>query len=211
MDSLNHHKYKWNSSHSDWTRYMPIILSTINLGQMQTAVTRNSRHSLLSKTTWSNIHLKINSKLEGAASSYVNGIYIVSFSIYEMIMFFKGHHADKKGWCTKQNVMDDRHMLFVIKDTHIKYLFEIILRPNKISKRMLPIHATVMDFFDTVDEKNHQRAMDNLYSSDDFFKAVYNHEKNYWLMVLRGKEWGKYRHTLHKRNWIQRRHRLPLQ
>ena len=34
-----------------------------------------------------------------------------------------------------------------------------------------------MAFFDTVDEKNHQCAMDNLYNSDAFFKEAYNHEK----------------------------------
>ena len=49
MDSINNHKYKLNSSHSEWTRYMPIISSTINLGQIQTAVTRHLRHSLLEK------------------------------------------------------------------------------------------------------------------------------------------------------------------
>ena len=35
MDSLHHHNYKWDSSHSEWTSYMAIISSTIYLGQMQ--------------------------------------------------------------------------------------------------------------------------------------------------------------------------------
>ena len=43
----------------------------------------------------------------------------VSFYIDKMTMCFKGHHADKKGLCTKKNVVDYRHMIFVRKDTHI--------------------------------------------------------------------------------------------
>ena len=48
--------------------------------------------------------------------------------------------------------MDYRHTFFVRKDTHIKYLFEIILRPNKISKRIFPFRARVVSFFNNVDE-----------------------------------------------------------
>ena len=46
------------------------------------------------------------------------------------------------------------------------------------SKRMLILHDIVMAFFDTVEGKHHQCAMDHLYNSDDFSKATYNHEKN---------------------------------
>ena len=42
---------------------------------------------------------------------------------------------------------------------------------------MSPLDARVMAIFDTVQEKNHQLAMDNLYNSATFFKAAYNHEK----------------------------------
>ena len=52
----------------------------------------------------------------------------VAFSIYETTMRFKFHHAEKKGWRTKQKVTDYRHMLFFRKDTHIKYLCTMILR-----------------------------------------------------------------------------------
>ena len=48
-----------------------------------------------------------------------------------------------------------------------------------LSKRMLPLHARVMAFLDTVEEKHYQCAMDNLYKSGTFLKAAYNHEKNY--------------------------------
>ena len=47
VDNIYHHKYNWNAIHSKWTRYMIIILSTTYLGQMKTAVTRNSRNCLL--------------------------------------------------------------------------------------------------------------------------------------------------------------------
>ena len=40
-------------------------------------------------------------------------------------MCFKGHHTYKKGLCKNQKVMDYRHMLFVRKDTRIKYLCEM--------------------------------------------------------------------------------------
>ena len=35
MYYLHHNKYKLNSSQSEWTRYIPIISSTIYLGQMK--------------------------------------------------------------------------------------------------------------------------------------------------------------------------------
>ena len=68
-------------------------------------------------------------------------------------------------------------MLFFRKDTHIKYLCEMILCQKK-TKRMLPFYARVMVFSDTVDGKHHQCAMDYLYNSDAFFKAAYNHKKH---------------------------------
>ena len=58
VEYLHNHRYSKNSNHSKWTIYMPIISSTIYLVQMKTAVTINSRHYLLSKNTWSNLHLK---------------------------------------------------------------------------------------------------------------------------------------------------------
>ena len=77
-----------------------------------------------------------------------------------------------------------------------------------LAKRMVPLHAIVVAFFDTVEGKYHQRAMYNIYNSDAFSKASYNHEKNYRLMMLQWKEWEASCHTLHNRNWSQRRHRL---
>ena len=43
-----------------------------------------------------------------------------------------------------------------------------------LAKRMFPLHARVMDFFDTAEEKNHQCAMYNIYNLDAFFKEAYN-------------------------------------
>ena len=56
-----------------------------------------------------------------------------------------------------------------------------------VSKIMLPLHNRVMDSFDTVDEKQHQCAMYYVCNLAAFFKEVYNHEKNYYLVVLQGK------------------------
>ena len=84
----------------------------------------------------------------------------------------------------------------------------MILLKKVLSKKIFPLHARVMDFFDTVDEKRHQCAMDNIYNSDDFLKAAYNNEKYYSLMVLGGKEREAYHHALdglyistHLNNW----------
>ena len=64
-------------------------------------------------------------------------------------------------------------MLFVIKDKHIKYLCAIILFQNiYLYKRMLKLHARVMDMFDTFDENRHQCAMDDLYNLAAFFVAA---------------------------------------
>ena len=71
-------------------------------------------------------------------------------------------------------------MLFVRKDPHTKYLCAIMLcQKTYLAKRILPLYARVMDFFDTEEGKHHQRAMENLYNLEAFFKAVNNHEKNY--------------------------------
>ena len=59
--------------------------------------------------------------------------------------------------------------------------------PEKyLAQSMLPLNARVMDFFDTMEEIHHQSTMGNLYNSDTIFKAAYNHEKFYRLVVLRG-------------------------
>ena len=104
MESLNHHKYKWNSSHSKWTRNMPIISSTIYLNQMQITVTRNSIHYLLAKTIWSNLHLKKkhpNLRVQPLLMLMefifpLNWMLSAAFSIDEMTMCFKGSTCGQK-------------------------------------------------------------------------------------------------------------------
>ena len=103
----------------------------------------------------------------------------VNFSIYEMTMNLKGHNAYKRISCTNQKVMDYRHTLFVRKDTHIKYLCAMILCQFSLAKRLSPLDDIVMDLLDTVEGKNHQCVMYNIYNSSTYFKAAYNHEKNY--------------------------------
>ena len=58
MEYIHKHNYELNSIHNVWKSYMVIILSTIDLGKMETPFTITSRHSLLYKPPWSNLHLK---------------------------------------------------------------------------------------------------------------------------------------------------------
>ena len=139
MEYQNDHNYKWNSSHREWTRYIPIISSTIYLSQMQTAITRNSRNYLLAKTTWSNFNPNKISSWRVQSFLMLMGfifplIWIlgVAFSIDEVNISFIGHHAYKKGWCKNQKVMYYIHMIFFRKDTHIKYLCGMILCEKNI-------------------------------------------------------------------------------
>ena len=166
MEYLHSHKYKLKSSHIDWTRYMSIISSTIYLGQMKTAVTGTSSHPLLAKTTCSNLHKK--SKLEGAASSYVYGIY--------------DYVKSKMWWITDICSFSER---IHISNIYLQWSFA---KNIYLAKKMLTLHARVMEFFDTVEGKHYECAMDNIYNSDAFIKAAYNYEIEWWLMVLRGKE-----------------------
>ena len=43
-----------------------------------------------------------------------------------------------------------------------------------LAKMLSPLDAGVMELFDTEEKKSDQCAMDNLYNSATFFKAVYN-------------------------------------
>ena len=52
---------------------------------------------------------------------------------------------------------------------------------------MSPLDARVMSLFDTVEEKYHQRDMDNIYKSNAFFKAEYNHKKKVLTRGVRSK------------------------
>ena len=59
---------------------------------------------------------------------------------------------------------------------HKGYTYKIFickypLPKTYLAKRMLPLHARVIVFFDTVEEKHHQFAMDNIYNSDAFFQG----------------------------------------
>ena len=88
---------------------MAIISSKIYLSQIQTAATITSRSFLLAKNIWSNLHLKIISKLWGAASSYVNGIYIFN-------------RLD--AWCCLFHIWNDNVLKFTIGGERITYKAE---------------------------------------------------------------------------------------
>ena len=79
-----------------------MISSTIYLSQIKTAVTITSRHYLPAKNHLIKPQPIFFSKLEGEASSFVDGIYIpliwmlgVAFYIYETTINFKYHYAKK--------------------------------------------------------------------------------------------------------------------
>ena len=63
--------------------------------------------------------------------------------------------------------------------TYKIFMWNDPLPKTYLAKKILPLHARVMAFFDTVEEKHHQCAMDHLYNSDAFFKGAYNHGGNY--------------------------------
>ena len=118
---------------------MAIISSTIYLVQMKKPVTRTSRHYLLAKTTWSNLHPKIISNcmvqpLIMLMEFISTIIWILGFTltIDAMTIRLKGHHWGGKGLSAKQNAVYYRHMLFVRNDTHIKYLRATILCQKNI-------------------------------------------------------------------------------
>ena len=74
--------------------------------------------------------------------------------------------------------MDYVHMIFVIKG----YTYQIFMCNDPLPKiyldrRILPLHSRVMEIFDTLEQKHHQCAMDNIYNSAAFFKVAYNYEK----------------------------------
>ena len=63
--------------------------------------------------------------------------------------------------------------------TYQIFMCNDLLIKTYLDQRMLPLHARVMAYFDTVEVKHYQCAMDDLYHLAEFFKADYNHEKIY--------------------------------
>ena len=162
---------------------------------MKTSVTRNSRHYLLAKTTLSNLRLKTIPNWGGAASSRVDKIYI-SAHLNSWYRLFRrwNNHAFQGSPCGGEMVMQkskggilQTYDICQKRYTYKIFMFNYPLPKQYLSKRMFSLNARVVEFFDTVEGKHHQCTMDYLYNSDTFFKAAYNHEKNYWLVVLRVK------------------------
>ena len=186
VDSIHYHGYKWKSSHRKWTRYMPIISSTIYLGKMKTSVTINSRHSFLSKTIWSNLHL-LKIKLEVKSSSYVDVIYIrTHLNAWCDLSHKWNYHVFQRSTCW-QKMMMYKSKVSVLQRYYLcqkGYIYKIFMCNDplpkiNLSKRMLSLHAIVMAFSDDLEGRHHQCAMDNIYNSDAIFEASYIHEKNY--------------------------------
>ena len=103
---------------------------------------------------------------------------VVAFYMDERNMSFKGLHADQKMMAYKEKgggLQTDA--IFQKEYTYQIFMCNYPLPKIYLAKRVLPPHARVMAFFNTMEEKHHQLAMDNLYKSDDFFTAAYNHEK----------------------------------
>ena len=78
----------------------------------------------------------------------------VTFSMDEINMCFKGRHAEKLGLRTKQKMVDYIHMIFLRKDTYIKYIYvQCPCVKTYLSKRCSPLDAKLMALFDTSEKK----------------------------------------------------------
>ena len=111
----------------------------------------------------------------------------VTFLIDETTIHVKGRQADKKTGCA----------IFQKRYTYQIFMCNDPLQKKCFAKRMLPLHLKVMFFFDTVEGKHHQRAMDNIYISGTFFKAAYNYEKitDSWCYTERSERHSAIRYT----------------
>lgn len=102
----------------------------------------------------------------------------LAFSVDEMTMGFKGHHADKKRITYKAE--GDGFQCDALCQEGFTY--QVYMRndpaPEKYLKRGLsPLHSRVMALFDVLDDEYHHCAMDNLYNSVQFCRAAFNHAK----------------------------------
>ena len=99
-----------------------------------------------------------------------------AFSIDEMTMGFKGNHQDKRRITYK--VEGDGFQADALCQDG--YTYKVHLRndpaPRKYTSMGLsPLHARVMWLFDSLNDKFHHCAMDNLYNSAAFCKAAFKH------------------------------------
>ena len=93
-------------------------------------------------------------------------------------MGFKGQHADKRRITYKAE--GDGFQCDALCDSGFTYQVYMQNHPapaKYLKQGLSPLHSRVMGLFDTVNDDNHQCAMDNLYNSAAFCKAAMNHEK----------------------------------
>jgi hypothetical protein len=94
----------------------------------------------------------------------------------EQMIGFQGRHVDKLRISYKNE--GDGFQCDALCDEGYTYSFYFRNdpAPKKYTKMGLsPLHARVMALFDTMKDKNHRVAMDNLYMSAKFARAAYNH------------------------------------
>ena len=92
-------------------------------------------------------------------------------------MRFKGNYGDRKRMMHKSEGHGLQTYAILQNGYPHQMLCAMILCQRILDKSLTPLDAIVMARFDTVEGKQHQCAIDNLYKSFTFFKAVYNHEK----------------------------------
>lgn len=103
----------------------------------------------------------------------------VSFSVDEMTMGFQGKHADAKR-ITYKRAGDGFQCDALCSDG---FTYQFYMRNDPAPKKWMqeqglsPLHARVMSLFDTLKDKYHECAMDNLYNSAKFCKVAANHPK----------------------------------
>ena len=97
----------------------------------------------------------------------------VTISIDEMTANFKGNNADQINMMYKAEVYGLQvDALFQKGYTYQSFICTDPALKTYLSKIMSPLHDILMTLFDTIEGKNHQCTMDNIYNSAAFFKVA---------------------------------------
>ena len=99
------------------------------------------------------------------------------FSIDEMTIGFQGKHADKRRITYKR--AGDGFQCDALCENGFTYQFYFRNHPappKYLKMKLSPLHSRVMALFDSLTDRNHICAMDNLYNSDNFCRVSFTHE-----------------------------------
>ena len=100
------------------------------------------------------------------------------FSIDEITIGFQGKHADKRRITYKR--AGDGFQCDALCENGFTYQFYFRNHPappKYLKMKLSPPHSRVMALFDSLTDRNHICAMDNLYNSATFCRVSFTHEK----------------------------------